>query len=355
MTEEYDPSLSVSQENRSLEDLFDNTTILKTEKRHWYKRPGIVIPVVLLSIFAIVVGGIVAGAFYVNSSLRHIPLSIPERSNKVDDDEKREQINVLVLGSDSRESGGDPTDWKYGAQRSDVMMLVNISADRKRISAMSIPRDSWVAIPGHDEAKINAAFSYGGPKLTIQTVENLLGVHVDHFAVVDFEGFKKITDLLGGVSIQTTQGVQEMNGDEALAFVRERKSLPHGDFDRVRRQQAWIRAIMENVGKKKVLSSPSTLKQLLDVVVSHSAMDEGLSLVSLMQIAYSLEPGAAGNLTFFTAPTLGTGWSPDGKQSIVNLNLPLVKALGAQWVDNNLPDFISGHPEIQVLGNSPVN
>ena len=98
-------------------------------------------------------------------------------------------------------TAGDPTQWEAGAQRTDAIMLVHLAADRKSAAAISIPRDSWVPIPGYGEAKINAAFSYGGPALMIRTVEDLTGVRIDHFAVTDFESFEALTDSLDGVEI----------------------------------------------------------------------------------------------------------------------------------------------------------
>ena len=85
-------------------------------------------------------------------------------------------VNILVLGTDSRTSASDPSQWQEGAQRTDAIMIVQVSGDRKTVSVMSIPRDSWVEIPGHGQGKINAAYSYGGPSLTIHTVENLTGM-----------------------------------------------------------------------------------------------------------------------------------------------------------------------------------
>ena len=111
-------------------------------------------------------------------------------------------MNILLLGSDSR---GDPWTWpKQGAasnQRSDTMMWVHIPADRKNIFLMSIMRDTWVDIPGHGEAKINAAMAFGGVPLVVQTLEGLFNNRIDHVAIVDFEGFKAITDALGGVEV----------------------------------------------------------------------------------------------------------------------------------------------------------
>ena len=95
--------------------------------------------------------------------------------------------NILLLGSDSRISAGDPSQWEAGAQRTDAIMIVQVSGDRQEVSVVSIPRDTWVEVPGYGQAKINAAYSYGGPSLTIQTVEQLTGVHIDHFVIADFE------------------------------------------------------------------------------------------------------------------------------------------------------------------------
>lgn len=104
-------------------------------------------------------------------------------------------VNLLFLGSDSRISAGDPSLWQAGAQRTDAIMLVHIPSHREEIFVMSIPRDSWVPVPGHGDAKINAAFSYGGPSLLVQTFEQLTGVRIDHLAVVDFASFVELTDM----------------------------------------------------------------------------------------------------------------------------------------------------------------
>ncbi|WP_291796585.1 LCP family protein, partial [Cellulomonas sp.] len=140
-------------------------------------------------------------------------------------------VNILLLGSDSRISAGDPNQWTYGGQRTDAVMLVHIPADRSGAYLFSIPRDSWVDIPGHGQAKINAAYSWGGPALLIQTVEQLTNVRIDHMAVTDFESFQALTDELGGVEITapkdvydggtlvTQAGTHLLNGTQALAYV----------------------------------------------------------------------------------------------------------------------------------------
>ncbi|HLS33458.1 MAG TPA: LCP family protein, partial [Brevibacterium sp.] len=127
--------------------------------------------------------------------------SVPPAAAPSDD----RAVNFLLLGTDSRISAGDPTMWELGAQRTDAIMLVQLAAHREALTVMSIPRDSWVEIPGHGTHKINAAFSFGGPALTVQTIEALTGVVIDHVAIADFESFATLTDELGGVDITLQQ------------------------------------------------------------------------------------------------------------------------------------------------------
>jgi len=242
-------------------------------------------------------------------------------------------MNLLVFGSDSRISAGDPSQWESGAQRTDAIMLVHIPADRSGAYVVSIPRDSWVDIPGHGHAKINAAFSWGGPALAIRTVEQLTGVRIDHMVVTDFTGFARITDLLGGVKItvpkatgmgnssaRITAGAHLMDGPTALAYVRERYTLPNGDFDRVKRQQNWLRAIARTAAASPVATDPERLYQLLDATAGSLATDSGFTVGAMRDLALSLRSAGPGGLHFLTTPVQGTGWSPDHQQSIVVLD-----------------------------------
>ncbi len=298
----------------------------------------------------------------INSQITHIPSALPTatrapqsgQSGEEQSGEVGDAVNFLVLGSDSRESGGDPTDWQYGGQRSDVMMLVQITGDKKGVNVMSIPRDSWVPIPDHGTAKINAAFSWGGAPLTVQTVENLTGVTIDHFTIVDFTSFEQITDELGGVEITTVDGPQQMNGKQALTFVRERYSLPGGDFDRVRRQQAWIKAIMAKAFSQDVLTNPGKVTRLTQMLLAHSAVDDSLNFDSMVKLGLGLKDLRPAGVNFMTAPVNGTGTSDDG-QSIVLLNDELLAGLSAAWREDRVAEFLAEHPEVQTLGNEAVN
>ncbi|MEU8568961.1 LCP family protein [Streptomyces pathocidini] len=237
--------------------------------------------------------------------------------------------NFLLVGSDSRTSGGNPKKWAFGAQRTDAILLVNISGRRDSVNVVSIPRDSWVDVPGHGMNKVNAAYSYGGAPLLIQTVEKLTKVHVDHLMVMDFDGFSAVTDSLGGVTIDvgtsTTftgklqAGRQRLNGAQALAYVRERYGLPNGDFDRVKRQQNWMRAIFSELLSKGTLLNPVKLTSSLEKIAENVAVDEGFTFGKARDLASGLRGIRADDLRFTTVPVTGTGTSKDG-QSIVKLD-----------------------------------
>src|SRR5690606_1285100 len=152
----------------------------------------------------LIAGGLAIAALVVQSQIKaeidylEDPFDeLTERPDIAEGEEgEADPLNFLVLGSDSRISAGDPDQWEFGAQRTDAILLVHVPGDRQSAQVMSIPRDSWVDVPGWGMYKINAAFSFGGPALLIQTVEQLTGVHIDHFAVTDFEAFAALTDEL---------------------------------------------------------------------------------------------------------------------------------------------------------------
>jgi LCP family protein required for cell wall assembly len=256
-------------------------------------------------------------------------------------------VNILALGSDSRISAGDPNAWEFGAQRTDAILLLHLSGDRKSAAVISIPRDSWVPIPGYGEAKINAAFSYGGPSLMIQTVENLTGVRIDHFAVSDFESFTLLTDTLGGVEITVPDGAggsvrQAMTGDEALEFTRERYALANGDFGRVQRQQAWMRAIAAKATEDR--GDLLKMSRFLEAAVGSVAVDEGFTMDTMVGLAVSAKDLSTGDIAFLTAPYAGTGRSDDG-QSIVLLDRAEFDPLMQAVAKDELPAFLTAHPD----------
>lgn len=272
-------------------------------------------------------------------------------------------VNILMLGSDSRISAGDPSDWDFGAQRTDAIMIASISGDRESVTIMSIPRDSWVPVDGYGDAKINAAYSFGGPPLMVHTVEQLTGIRIDHVVVTDFESFQHITDELGGVKITLSQpldaggetlqaGEHLLSGEQALAYTRQRHGLSGGDFSRIQRQQNWMRATMTTAFDRDVFTRPLDLADLLTVVSENIAVDEGFSIGDMRTLALSLRNLSRGNVQFVTAPVLGTGWSPDGRQSIVELDPEALDDLCRAIAEDRAAAYVSDHPDLVRLGSS---
>lgn len=280
------------------------------------------------------VAAAVAGVFAFNlaqsfdSKAQKIDNAFPDESTRPDKAEAAGATNMLLLGSDSRAAGVD--DAAGGAstdQRSDTMMWVHIPADRKNIYIMSILRDTWVDIPGHGEAKINAAMAFGGIPLTVQTLEGMFDTRLDNVAIIDFEGFKAMTDALGGVEVNVPKafntqqfsfpaGKQELTGEQALAFVRERKAFSDGDYQRVKNQQVFMKAILSRFLTAETLTNPGTLSKLVDTVSPFVSVDASLDAGKAASLAVGLRDVRASNVTSFTLPTQGIGTSPDG-QSIV--------------------------------------
>ena len=235
-------------------------------------------------------------------------------------------VTFLLVGSDTREEiiGTELPD-----ARSDAIMVVRLTGDRQHAQVISIPRDSWVEIPGHGMGKINAAYSYGGPSLLIQTVEQVTGVRIDHYAAISFDGLISMTDALGGVDVDvptTTSngpytfaaGVNHLDGDMARWYVGQRYDLPGGDFDRVRRQQNYLRAMFGKLFASGTFDSVSQIDSVLLTVTSSIAVDDSLGATTLLDLALSARGISPEGVQFFTAPVLGTG--TEGAASVVYLD-----------------------------------
>ncbi len=261
-------------------------------------------------------------------------------------------MTFLLAGSDSRADGattGEDASDDGGSERSDVLMLLQVSADRRSAFAISIPRDSYVPVPGYGTTKINAAFAFGGPTLAVQTVEQLTNIRIDHFLAVDFNGFKAITDALGGVDVRVaeetyafgvtfTQGVNHLDGDEALAYVRQRYRLPGGDFDRVQRQQSYLRAVMATVSRDNLLTDPGRLDDFVLAVTGSMSVDDELSNFDLAGLALSLRNLQPDDVAFLTVPVAGTGL--EGTQSVVYLDMPKAEDMWSYILAGTLAEHV---------------
>jgi LCP family protein required for cell wall assembly len=208
-------------------------------------------------------------------------------------------------------------------------MIARFSADRQHAQLISIPRDSWVDIPGHGKNKINASYAFGGPTLLIQTVEQLTQVRIDHYVAIDFDGIIQVTDDLGGVDVyvaETTSngpytfpaGLNHLNGDQARWYLGQRYGLTGGDFDRVKRQQQYLRSMFGKLFSSDTFTNPSRLDSALLAVTSAVSIDDSLGNGDLLALAYSMRNVTPDNVDYFTAPVLGTG--REGAASVVYLD-----------------------------------
>jgi LCP family protein required for cell wall assembly len=258
--------------------------------------------------------------------------------------------NVLLMGSDTRASVSEDIDDVKGA-RSDTMMVVHISSKRDSVHVMSIMRDSWVDIPGHGKAKMNAALAYGGVPLAVQTIEGLIGSRIDRVAIVDFEGFEGITDSLGGVEVDNpiafdstnmpgktfALGLNTLNGEEALAFVRERYAFHDGDYQRVRNQQIFIKGVLRGILSAETLTNPVTINNLVGSLAPFLTVDSGFNSAYAGGLGFELRNIRLDDMAFFTMPTLGTGMQ--GDQSVVNVDWGQVAVVQQHFRDDTLADY----------------
>ncbi len=235
--------------------------------------------------------------------------------------------NILLIGSDTRAGDNRKYGRDRGTQRSDTTILLHLAADRQSATAVSIPRDLMVDVPGCRRpdgsrtraqfAQFNSAFEVGGTACTIRTVEKLTRIRVDHHMVVDFAGFKDMVDAVDGVEVclkapiddddahvRLAPGLQTLDGEQALGYVRARKSLGNGsDTERMDRQQRFLGALVNKVQSNDVLLNPSKLYPVLDAATSSLTTDPALaSLRGLYELVRGMRNIPTERVQFLTVP-----------------------------------------------------
>ncbi|TDC64580.1 LytR family transcriptional regulator [Actinomadura sp. GC306] len=249
----------------------------------------------------------------------------PDRPKKLN-----KALNILLLGSDTR-TGANA---KYGRQlksdppRSDTMILLHLSPGGGQAMAISFPRDLMVRMPSckgesgqvypaEERAQINSAFTKGGAACVIKTIESISNIRVDHFMQVDFNGFKSITNAIGGVPVCLPKAVNDpksklrlgagkhnIKGETALAYVRVRHGLGDGsDLDRIKRQQKFMGALANKALSAGVISNPKKLLALMNAVTKSLTTDSELTPQVMMDIAQEMQGVSSGKLRFVTVPS----------------------------------------------------
>lgn len=214
--------------------------------------------------------------------------------------------NWLLVGSDSRlgltaeqeqelATGGD-----VGADRTDTILLIHVPSGGGATTMVSLPRDSYVSIPGYGQDKLNASFSFGGPQLLVQTVEGATGIHIDHYAEIGFGGFASIVDAVGGVDVcvpydiddplaglQLSAGCQELDGAQALGFVRTRATAL-ADLDRMNNQRLFMSALLSKATSPTTFLNPFRMWPLVSGAAGSLRVDEGVHLWHVGQLAWAM-------------------------------------------------------------------
>lgn len=328
----------------------------------------------LLGSVLLVLGVGMSYAYLLNSKFSNIAKVETSSLQNRPDPDKGKALNIMLLGSDKGKAvPGVPADttlaedaraaeWPSGKYRSDTLMIVHISEDREHVYLVSIPRDTYTTLYDStgapaEQQKINAAFSFYGPTGTISTVENLTDVRMRHMAIIDWAGFKDLSRAVGGVpvfipqafydpsqEIQWQAGQQTLEGDQALAYVRTRYGLQRGDFDRIARQQNFLRAMMKKMLEKGTTRNPVKLTRTLSALTDNLTVDAEWNSGDMRALAMSLRGTKAKDVTFMTAPVSGTETVP-GLGSVVRLDELKAEELFTAMKTDTMQSYVDKYPD----------
>lgn len=266
-----------------------------------------------------------------NSSRQTLPDAFPAASARppASTGKAASAVNILLLGTDV--DAADPeSPQMVGKRQADTVMVIHVPSDRKRVYVMSILRNSVVDVPGHGQQPINSAFAFGGSKLTVQAVEGLTGVRMDHVVVLTLSGMKGLTNALGGVTVHSSQtvvgkdgdefpaGTHKLNGTQALSFIRAGNFKATGDSQRAAAQEAYFRGVFDDVLSAKTLLDPVTISTVVSFLSPYLATDKGFDAATVGSLGYSLRGLHSGDIRMLRLPASGIG-KLDGA-TVVNLD-----------------------------------
>ncbi len=310
-------------------------------KRRW----GRIIGFTALGLVLVLLAGGIASWFWASSKITHVGAL----TSYADRPAQGAGTDWLLAGSDSRDTLTPEQVKQYhtgssasiSGSRTDTIMILHYGATGPDL--ISIPRDSYVAIPAYTDSKgaqhsashgkINSAYDLGGPQLLVQTVEENFGIRIDHYLEIGFLGIVNMVNTAGGVHVCLKQpihdrysganlaaGCQTLNGTEALAYVRSRYSLPNSDISRMSDQQAFIRALVDASVRPGVYLNPFTFYPFLGAVLNSVAADDGTGLYALLNMAWHCRPLASGGGTVGTMPIADESYFVSGIGDAVRID-----------------------------------
>ena len=242
-------------------------------------------------------------------------------------------LNILIAGVDVRAGLTRRQELRLHvgsaiSDNSDTLMLVHIPANHSYVQVVSLPRDSWVPIPGHGMNKINAAFGLGGPRLMVRTVAAATGLTINDYVEVNFLGFVKVINAVGGVNIclpfavddsdsglHLSAGVHHVDGVTALEFARDRHSFAASDLARINDQQQLLATLLSQTASAGTLSNPFKLQRLLSSVTAAIKVDQGFNIFSLASQLRGIRPA---DVAFSTVPLGNLNYqTPTGQLAVL--------------------------------------
>jgi LCP family protein required for cell wall assembly len=312
--ESYRLSDPQTRRRGSLEAAPARLRVERDRRRARAKRIAIVVAGVLAALLVFGAAGVFAYAKHIEQTMQGTVVQKQAISAVLTPAKPMEPYNVLLLGVDRR-----PGEKAY---RTDTMIVAHIDPQQKKVWMLSLPRDTKVAIPGHGERKINDAHFFGGPELTVKTVQNFTGLKINHYMEVNFAAFQKAVDALGGVWVNVPRaindkkadrspnhraakidaGYQKLDGEHALTFVRSRDYID-ADWSRMKNQQLFFKALADTMAKtSSVAKIPSVISAVSPQIVTD------MSLVDMIRTAQSLKDAGGSNV--YTATATGTWKTP---------------------------------------------
>ncbi|GIH22037.1 LytR family transcriptional regulator [Acrocarpospora phusangensis] len=264
----------------------------------------------------------------------------------------RGALNILLVGVDKRDNltRKEQNQLHLGRQtgeRTDTMMVIHLSADQRKVTVVSLPRDTWVDVPGQGPHKINAAYQFGGAKLAVQTVQQATGLRINHYVAVNVMGFIDVVEALGGVTVctpvaindsktklQLAAGTHELNGVNALHYARTR-ATGRADLDRIDRQQQVISALLGKALSGDTLTNPVKLGALVDSTLRTLTVDQALA-EDFLGLATQLKDVSTDDVSFATVPLTDVNYRTPTGESAVLWDKPAAREM-FQRINNDQP------------------
>ncbi|WP_405475232.1 LCP family protein [Paenarthrobacter ilicis] len=319
-------------------NLVEGSAASPARRRPRWLRIGVIV------VAAVVLGVLCFGGYWLwrlQSNISTTSLGAGGQRTEGPVDDRKDRLQILVLGSDTRSGkngqyGGEDQSAGYG--QSDVMMLVDISADNNNVNVISFPRDLLVDVPAckdqstnqqhaeRQDAMINSAMAEAGIGCAVDTVNKLTGFEVDHFMMADFNAVKELSTAVGGVDVcvnaavydpdsglRLPKGTSEVEGDQALAFLRTRHAFADGgDLGRIQAQQSFLGSLTRKLKSEGTLGDPQKLLGIADTMTKNLTVDTGLASVpSLLTIADRLKNIDPAKVNFITVPTVPAPSDPN--------------------------------------------